>query len=180
MGGCGIETSPLLADLSSPHVTARCALSPLPRTMLYHADDVARACSMIDKDTGDFRIKRTTGRNMFTFYLFDPFHTLVDAPWYRIGILVLVLYLSCFCLFGGLYMAFTTFCEHRLPTYADAFLMSLQVHMTIGYGFYENIPTTECPGAVTIVTAQSIIALVMNAILFGALIAAADRLARAH
>jgi len=45
--------------------------------------------------------------------------------------------------------------------------LSLQIHMTIGYGEYASVPTIECPIAITIVAFQCIIALVMSAILFG-------------
>lgn len=67
-------------------------------------------------------------------YLQDPFHTLLNLPWWKFLIVFFSTYLIQFCTFALLYWAFPTTCTHGIDgNFAHALWMSSRTASTIGF-----------------------------------------------
>lgn len=67
-------------------------------------------------------------------YLQDPFHTLLNLPWWKFIIIFFTTYITQFCTFALLYWAFPTTCTHGIDgNFAHALWMSSRTASTIGF-----------------------------------------------
>jgi hypothetical protein len=67
-------------------------------------------------------------------YLQDPFHTLLNLPWWKFIIIFFSTYVAQFCTFALLYWAFPTTCTHGIDgNFAHALWMSSRTASTIGF-----------------------------------------------
>uniref|UniRef100_UPI00398F15B7 ATP-sensitive inward rectifier potassium channel 11-like n=1 Tax=Pristiophorus japonicus TaxID=55135 RepID=UPI00398F15B7 len=111
-------------------------------------------------------------------FLQDVFTTLVDLKWRHTLLIFTMSFLCSWLLFAMIFwlIAFAHGDLHRarppavpcvtsLHSFTSAFLFSIEVQVTIGFG--GRMVTEECPAAITVLIAQNIVGLVINAIMLG-------------
>ncbi|KAJ0069393.1 hypothetical protein NL108_004225 [Boleophthalmus pectinirostris] len=111
-------------------------------------------------------------------FLLDVFTTLVDLKWIHTLIIFTMSFLCSWLLFGMVWwlVAFAhgdlhqqddTFvpCVTDIHSFSSAFLFSIEVQVTIGFG--GRMVTEECLSAIIILIVQNIVGLVINAIMLG-------------
>ncbi|XP_060694861.1 ATP-sensitive inward rectifier potassium channel 11-like [Hemiscyllium ocellatum] len=112
-------------------------------------------------------------------FLQDVFTTLVDLKWRHTLLIFTMSFLCSWLLFAMIWwlIAFAHGDLHRprdggpvpcvtsLHSFTSAFLFSIEVQVTIGFG--GRMITEECPAAITVLLAQNIVGLVINAIMLG-------------
>lgn len=111
-------------------------------------------------------------------FLQDVFTTLVDLKWLHTLIIFTMSFLCSWLLFGmiwwlvafahgDLYQTGDDFvpCVTDIHSFSSAFLFSIEVQVTIGFG--GRMITEECVSAIVILIAQNIVGLVINAIMLG-------------
>lgn len=111
-------------------------------------------------------------------FLQDVFTTLVDLKWIHTLIIFTMSFLCSWLLFGMVWwlVAFAhgdldhkgddfVPCVTDIHSFSSAFLFSIEVQVTIGFG--GRMITEECPSAIIILIMQNIVGLVINAIMLG-------------
>lgn len=111
-------------------------------------------------------------------FLQDVFTTLVDLKWVHTLIIFTMSFLCSWLLFGMVWwlVAFAhgdldqkgddfVPCVTDIHSFSSAFLFSIEVQVTIGFG--ARMITEECPSAIIILLVQNIVGLVINAIMLG-------------
>ncbi|XP_078405255.1 ATP-sensitive inward rectifier potassium channel 11-like [Cetorhinus maximus] len=115
-------------------------------------------------------------------FLQDVFTTLVDLKWRHNLLIFTMSFLCSWLLFAMIWwlIAFAHGDLHRagagagpgpvpcvtsLHSFTSAFLFSIEVQVTIGFG--GRMITEECPAAITVLLAQNIVGLIINAIMLG-------------
>lgn len=111
-------------------------------------------------------------------FLQDVFTTLVDLKWVHTLIIFTMSFLCSWLLFGMVWwlVAFAhgdleqkgddfVPCVTDIHSFSSAFLFSIEVQVTIGFG--GRMITEECPSAIIILLVQNIVGLVINAIMLG-------------
>lgn len=111
-------------------------------------------------------------------FLQDVFTTLVDLKWLHTLIIFTMSFLCSWLLFGmiwwlvafahgDLYQTGKEFvpCVTDIHSFSSAFLFSIEVQVTIGFG--GRMVTEECVSAIVILIVQNIVGLVINAIMLG-------------
>ncbi|XP_029108224.1 ATP-sensitive inward rectifier potassium channel 11 [Scleropages formosus] len=115
-------------------------------------------------------------------FLQDVFTTLVDLRWLHTLVIFTMSFLCSWLLFGMVWwlVAFAhgdldqqrgelgerfVPCVTDIHSFASAFLFSIEVQVTIGFG--GRMITEECASAIVILIAQNIVGLVINAIMLG-------------
>ncbi|CAL1595544.1 unnamed protein product [Knipowitschia caucasica] len=111
-------------------------------------------------------------------FLQDVFTTLVDLKWIHTLIIFTMSFLCSWLLFGMVWwlVAFAhgdldqkgeefVPCVTDIHSFSSAFLFSIEVQVTIGFG--GRMITEECPSAIIILIVQNIVGLVINAIMLG-------------
>ncbi|KAJ0029709.1 hypothetical protein NQD34_004706 [Periophthalmus magnuspinnatus] len=111
-------------------------------------------------------------------FLQDVFTTLVDLKWIHTLIIFTMSFLCSWLLFGmvwwlvafahgDLYQKGDDFvpCVTDIHSFSSAFLFSIEVQVTIGFG--GRMVTEECLSAIIILIVQNIVGLVINAIMLG-------------
>lgn len=111
-------------------------------------------------------------------FLQDVFTTLVDLKWLHTLIIFTMSFLCSWLLFGmiwwlvafahgDLYQTGDEFvpCVTDIHSFRSAFLFSIEVQVTIGFG--GRMITEECVSAIVILIVQNIVGLVINAIMLG-------------
>ncbi|KAJ3596420.1 hypothetical protein NHX12_002827 [Muraenolepis orangiensis] len=111
-------------------------------------------------------------------FLQDVFTTLVDLKWLHTLIIFTMSYLCSWLLFGMIWwlIAFAhgdmdergagvVPCVTDIRSFSSAFLFSIEVQVTIGFG--GRMVTEECVSAIIILIVQNIVGLVINAIMLG-------------
>ncbi|XP_044212639.1 ATP-sensitive inward rectifier potassium channel 11 [Thunnus albacares] len=111
-------------------------------------------------------------------FLQDVFTTLVDLKWLHTIIIFTMSFLCSWLLFGMVWwlVAFAhgdldqngedfVPCVTDIDSFASAFLFSIEVQVTIGFG--GRMITEECISAIIILIVQNIVGLVINAIMLG-------------
>ena len=128
--------------------------------------------------SGSFNISFRNIRNRKARFLQDVYTTVLDASWFT----TVMLFISGFCLtwiaFGllwwliaycrgdvGLSSEDTHKCVDQVHNWVSAFLFSLETQHTIGYGV--RAITEECPEAVLLLMAQSILGVLSQCIVTG-------------
>ncbi|MBN3307790.1 ATP-sensitive inward rectifier potassium channel 11 [Amia ocellicauda] len=111
-------------------------------------------------------------------FLQDVFTTLVDLKWLYTLIIFTMSFLCSWLLFGMIWwlVAFAhgdldqnhdSFvpCVTSIHSFSSAFLFSIEVQVTIGFG--GRMITEECPSAILVLIVQNIVGLLINAIMLG-------------
>ncbi|CAL8319678.1 ATP-sensitive inward rectifier potassium channel 11 [Gadus morhua] len=111
-------------------------------------------------------------------FLQDVFTTLVDLKWVHTLIIFTMSYLCSWLLFGMIWwlIAFAHGdlddtgdefipCVTGIQSFSSAFLLSIEIQVTIGFG--GRMVTEECVSAIIILIVQNIVGLVINAIMLG-------------
>ena len=111
-------------------------------------------------------------------FLQDVFTTLVDLKWVHTLIIFTMSYLCSWLLFGMIWwlIAFAhgdlddigdgfVPCVTGIQSFSSAFLLSIEIQVTIGFG--GRMVTEECVSAIIILIVQNIVGLVINAIMLG-------------
>ncbi|XP_005998915.1 ATP-sensitive inward rectifier potassium channel 8 [Latimeria chalumnae] len=127
------------------------------------------ACSVAHKNI------REQGR-----FLQDVFTTLVDLKWRYTLVIFTMTFLCSWLLFAMMWwlVAFAhgdlenlprreNFrpCVTKIRSFISAFLFSIEVQVTIGFG--ERTITEQCPTAITVLIVQNIVGLIINAVMLG-------------
>lgn len=107
-------------------------------------------------------------------YLTDNFTTIVNLPWYAIGIIFMGTYVFSWVIFGGIWTAVARYegdynnsCLNEVNDFAAALLFSIETQVTIGYG--NTFITNDCTVGLFILIFQCVIGLVIDALLLGLL-----------
>uniref|UniRef100_A0A8C9MPL8 ATP-sensitive inward rectifier potassium channel 11 n=1 Tax=Serinus canaria TaxID=9135 RepID=A0A8C9MPL8_SERCA len=108
-------------------------------------------------------------------FLQDVFTTLVDLKWPHTLLIFTMSFLCSWLLFGMVWwlIAFGAAgpaagfvpCVTSIHSFTSAFLFSIEVQVTIGFG--GRMVTEECPAAILVLIVQNIVGLVINAIMLG-------------
>ncbi|XP_053576618.1 ATP-sensitive inward rectifier potassium channel 11 [Bombina bombina] len=111
-------------------------------------------------------------------FLLDVFTTVVDLKWHYTLLIFTMSFLCTWLLFGMIWwlIAFAhgdmdineegfVPCVTSVQSFTAAFLFSIEVQVTIGFG--GRMITEECPSAILILIIQNIVGLVINAIMLG-------------
>ncbi|KAG9461361.1 hypothetical protein GDO78_017118 [Eleutherodactylus coqui] len=111
-------------------------------------------------------------------FLLDVFTTVVDLRWRHTLLIFTMSFLCTWLLFGMTWwlLAFAhgdldhggdgfVPCVTSVQSFAAAFLFSIEVQVTIGFG--GRMITEECPAAILVLIVQNIVGLVINAIMLG-------------
>lgn len=136
----------------------------------------ARKARFVAKN-GECNVAHTNIREQGRF-LQDVFTTLVDLKWMHTLIIFTMSFLCSWLLFGMVWwlVAFAhgdldqkgddfVPCVTDIHSFSSAFLFSIEVQVTIGFG--GRMVTEECPSAIIILIIQNIVGLVINAIMLG-------------
>ncbi|XP_034019540.1 LOW QUALITY PROTEIN: ATP-sensitive inward rectifier potassium channel 8 [Thalassophryne amazonica] len=110
-------------------------------------------------------------------FLQDVFTTLVDLKWRFTLVIFTTTFVSSWLLFAMSWwlVAFAhgdldpehngTHCVTNVKSFTSAFLFSIEVQVTIGFG--GRMITEQCPTAITVLILQNIVGLIINAIMLG-------------
>ncbi|KAM3920068.1 ATP-sensitive inward rectifier potassium channel 11 [Leptodactylus fuscus] len=111
-------------------------------------------------------------------FLLDVFTTVVDLKWHHTLLIFTMSFLCTWLLFGMIWwlIAFShgdldyleegfVPCVTSVQSFTAAFLFSIEVQVTIGFG--GRMITEECPAAILVLIIQNIVGLVINAIMLG-------------
>ncbi|XP_061891994.1 ATP-sensitive inward rectifier potassium channel 11 [Entelurus aequoreus] len=111
-------------------------------------------------------------------FLQDVFTTLVDLKWLHTLIIFTMSYLCSWLLFGMIWwlIAFAhgdldphggdlAPCVTQIHSFSSAFLFSIEVQVTIGFG--ARMVTEECVSAIAVLIVQNIVGLIINAVMLG-------------
>ncbi|KAL2093709.1 hypothetical protein ACEWY4_011021 [Coilia grayii] len=137
---------------------------------------VQRKARFVDKN-GTCNVAHTNIREQGRF-LQDVFTTLVDLKWLHTLVIFTMSFLCSWFLFGMIWwlIAFAhgdldqqtedfVPCVTDIRSFSSAFLFSIEVQVTIGFG--GRMITEECVSAIVILIVQNIVGLVINAIMLG-------------
>ncbi|KAG8431927.1 hypothetical protein GDO86_019243 [Hymenochirus boettgeri] len=109
-------------------------------------------------------------------FLLDVFTTVVDLKWRHLLLIFTLSFLCTWLLFGLVWwlVAFahgdldeedSVPCVTSVRSFTAAFLFSIEVQVTIGFG--GRMITEQCPGAIVVLIVQNIAGLVINAVMLG-------------
>jgi len=106
---------------------------------------------------------------LYELYLKDIFHTLANLKLKHLLILFVAVYMLAFCALAACFMLVNDRCKLGLETFAQAFALSVETWLTIGYGVADppGPYLKQCPEGVVIVTVQGLVGLLMNAFVVG-------------
>lgn len=113
---------------------------------------------------GIFHVVQT--RRTCAIFLLDFFHTVIHLPFPGLFAVTLTVYFACFAFFALFWIWFTDICHIGLETYRDAFYLSVETQMTIGYG----VPDPnfgECWEAAILIVVQTVVGLMLDATVIG-------------
>jgi hypothetical protein len=121
------------------------------------------------------RIKKT---DWWALYGTDWFHSLVDAPTWRVVVVLMAGYIFIVFIFALIYyyIGITYFCDLDFDLFIGAFDFSLETMATIGYGT-RNVYFANCIIVTLVLTAQCCMRLIVDGVTIGIIYC---RLARPH
>ncbi|RLO04395.1 hypothetical protein DYB28_007989 [Aphanomyces astaci] len=131
-------------------------------------------CRMIDRSAGSnhslgtWNIRRLRASDAYKRYLSAPFHTLVNMSVYKVVIGLSLVYLTVIAVFGLFYLSIDSSCNLAIATFPQGFIFSVSVLFTIGFGVGGNdVFFNSCGSAITLITAQTIVGVFLDAMAFG-------------
>ena len=115
--------------------------------------------SLLDRSKPFFTGVNRFGVAKWNMYLQDPFHTMLNLPWWKFILVFFTVYVAQFCSFALLYLAVSNIstpdgiCIHGVDNnFAHALWLSSRTASTIGFNQIE--PDPECVAANLIVMIQ--------------------------
>uniref|UniRef100_A0A8C6UB75 Potassium inwardly rectifying channel subfamily J member 8 n=1 Tax=Neogobius melanostomus TaxID=47308 RepID=A0A8C6UB75_9GOBI len=156
-------------EFGLPGLASRMPRKPVFRDRVNKARFIAKngSCNLAHKNI------REQGR-----FLQDVFTTLVDLKWRFTLVIFTTTFVSSWLLFAMSWwlVAFAhgdldptkqngTFCVTDVKSFISAFLFSIEVQVTIGFG--GRMITEQCPAAITVLIMQNIVGLIINAVMLG-------------
>ncbi|XP_033845694.1 ATP-sensitive inward rectifier potassium channel 8 [Periophthalmus magnuspinnatus] len=156
-------------EFGLPGLVSRIPRKPVFRDRVNKARFIAKngSCNLAHKNI------REQGR-----FLQDVFTTLVDLRWRFTLVIFTTTFVSSWLLFAMSWwlVAFAhgdlnprregnTSCVTDVKSFTSAFLFSIEVQVTIGFG--GRMITEECPAAITVLIMQNIVGLIINAVMLG-------------
>ncbi|KAG7496584.1 ATP-sensitive inward rectifier potassium channel 8 [Solea senegalensis] len=158
-------------EFGLPGLVSRMPRKPVFRDRVNKARFIAKngSCNLAHKNI------REQGR-----FLQDVFTTLVDLKWRFTLVIFTTTFVSSWLLFAMSWwlVAFAhgdldldsepqnrTHCVTDVKSFTSAFLFSIEVQVTIGFG--GRMITEQCPTAITVLILQNIVGLIINAIMLG-------------
>eukprot|EP00879_Flechtneria_rotunda_P004613 GHRR01004869.1.p1 GENE.GHRR01004869.1~~GHRR01004869.1.p1 ORF type:complete len:426 (+),score=96.72 GHRR01004869.1:474-1751(+) len=122
--------------------------------------------SLLDRKRPFFTGVDRFGINKVATYLADPFHTLLNLPWWKFIIIFFTTYILLYLTFALLYLAFPPTCVVGVNGhFAHALWMSSRTASTLG--FNQIYPEVTCAGANLVVMVQVIASSLINFIMLG-------------
>eukprot|EP00878_Enallax_costatus_P002547 GHUV01002729.1.p1 GENE.GHUV01002729.1~~GHUV01002729.1.p1 ORF type:complete len:420 (+),score=101.14 GHUV01002729.1:498-1757(+) len=122
--------------------------------------------SLLDRKRPFFTGVDRFGANKWATYMSDPFHTLLNLPWWKFIIIFFTTYVLQFCTFALIYLAFPSDCVKGIDGhFAHALWLSSRTASTLG--FNEIYPTATCTGGNLVVMLQVICSSLINFIMLG-------------
>ncbi|WIA09720.1 hypothetical protein OEZ85_009104 [Tetradesmus obliquus] len=122
--------------------------------------------SLVDRKRPFFTGVDRFGINKWATYLGDPFHTLLNLPWWKFIIIFFTTYVLQFCGFAAIFLAFSNDCIKGIDgSFAHALWMSSRTASTLG--FNQIYPEVTCVGPNLVVMIQVIVANLVNFIMLG-------------
>lgn len=162
-----VGSTPLAIEMDAPAPSAA-----QPSRWAALRDRVARGAAprpaMLDRRgfTGVHRF----GVARFALFLSDPFHTLLNLPWWKFVPVFFSVYLAAFCLFALIYWAMPNRCMIGLDgSFAHALWMSSRTASTLG--FSTIAPNPDCPAPNLVVMLQVICASLLDMVMLGVVFA---------
>ncbi|MEQ2180363.1 ATP-sensitive inward rectifier potassium channel 8, partial [Goodea atripinnis] len=156
-------------EFGLPGLASRLPRKPVFRDRVNKARFIAKngSCNLAHKNI------REQGR-----FLQDVFTTLVDLKWRFTLVIFTTTFVSSWLLFAMSWwlVAFAhgdmdperqneTHCVTDVKSFISAFLFSIEVQVTIGFG--GRMITEHCPAAITVLILQNIVGLIINAVMLG-------------
>ncbi|XP_054622589.1 ATP-sensitive inward rectifier potassium channel 8 [Dunckerocampus dactyliophorus] len=156
-------------EFGLPGLVSRMPRKPVFRDRVNKARFIAKngSCNLAHKNI------REQGR-----FLQDVFTTLVDLKWRFTLVIFTTTFVSSWLLFAMSWwlVAFAhgdldpellngTHCVTDVKSFTSAFLFSIEVQVTIGFG--GRMITEQCPAAITVLILQNIVGLIINAVMLG-------------
>jgi hypothetical protein len=94
----------------------------------------------------------------------DYVHTLLEMRTWKLIVVMCAVYCFCFCAYAPFYWWASDACDLEIDSYSDAFYLSMETMVTIGYGVPDQY-YNECVSGIFIVTSQSLLGRVLDAVL---------------
>lgn len=140
-----------------------------------HSLNCCSSCDrIVNRENGRTNIKYTGVTSRWFGYITDSFTTLINAPWYGIGLLFGGSYLISWLFFGAMWLIVARYdghyngtCLHGVDGFSSALLFSIETQVTIGYG--NTFVTNTCTSGLFVLILQCMIGLVLDAVLLGLL-----------
>ncbi|TMW57588.1 hypothetical protein Poli38472_003513 [Pythium oligandrum] len=134
---------------------------------------------VFQRSRGRWNIRREKVDNYWKLYLQDPFHTFINMRLSKVMSGLIGVYLIVLIIFGALYTTVPReMCKTAIFTYFDGFSFSVSVMFTIGFGTNGgDVFFGDCVWMQVIITVQSLIAIILDALSIGVLF---GRFARAQ
>ncbi|RHY23259.1 hypothetical protein DYB32_009259, partial [Aphanomyces invadans] len=100
-------------------------------------------------------IRRLRATDAYKRYLSAPFHTLVNMSVHKVILALTLIYLFVIVVFALLYLTVDNSCNLAIATFPQAFIFSVSVLFTIGFGSGGNdVFFNSCASAISIITLQ--------------------------
>ncbi|XP_061124193.1 ATP-sensitive inward rectifier potassium channel 8 isoform X1 [Syngnathus typhle] len=156
-------------EFGLPGLASRMPRKPVFRDRVNKARFIAKngSCNLAHKNI------REQGR-----FLQDVFTTLVDLKWRFTLVIFTTTFVSSWLLFAMSWWLVTfahgdldprrldgAHCVTGVKSFTSAFLFSIEVQVTIGFG--GRMITEQCPAAITVLILQNIVGLIINAVMLG-------------
>ena len=130
---------------------------------------------------GSVQVRRVFGKtgHLQAYLWSDLFTSLVDAHWRRILSLGALVYIFVWVLFGILYWSVMNFSVeieescHKLKSFSDAFLLSIDTQTSIGFGNYSV--DSDCTPGIYILVLQCLVSILLDAAYMGLIFAKISR-----
>lgn len=125
---------------------------------------------ILDRDGVEFQSKGifhvVQTRRTCAIFLLDFFHTVIHLPFPGLFAVTLTVYYACFAFFALFWIWFSDICHIGLDTYRDAFYLSVETQMTIGYGV-KDANFGGCWEAAVLLVVQTVVGLMLDATVIG-------------
>jgi hypothetical protein len=132
-----------------------------PRLIRRHSD------ASLFQSHQTFSVKRTArGTTLAQIYLLDWYHSIVNMRTPTVVLLIVVIYYLLFVSFALALWNLPPTCDTGISSFHEAFMLSVETIMTIGYGT-RDIYFNDCRSAAFVISIGAVISLMVNAIVFG-------------
>ncbi|KDO17694.1 hypothetical protein SPRG_16906 [Saprolegnia parasitica CBS 223.65] len=117
---------------------------------------------------GTWNIRRIRTPEAWKLYFQAPFHTLVNQSFSKVLLWFSLVYLALIGFYSLMYMTVPSRCNLAINTFGEAWIFSVSVIATIGFGTGGNdIFFNNCGSAIVAITTESMAGVLINAVVFG-------------